>query len=170
MNEPLPLICCFTGHRRIDPDHITPLSEEVGRALDILIQRGITCFRTGGAIGFDTLAALKILEKREAHPHLTFELCLPCRDQTVGWRPWERSVFEQIRSRADRVVYLSETYDRGCMARRNRYMVDHSVYCIAYCTSDRGGTAYTISYAQKKGVPVLNLANCPGLSQSIKES
>ena len=40
------------------------------------------------------------------------------------------------------------------MLKRNRYMVHHSSVCIAYCTKDAGGTAYTVRYAKdtKKNV------------------
>ena len=30
-------------------------------------------------------------------------------------------------------------------------------FCIAYCGSDRGGTAYTVDYANKCGVNVENI-------------
>ena len=59
------LICCFTGHRRIRPEIMPELSALLDRVLDTLINDGVTEFRTGGAVGFDTLAALKVLEKRE---------------------------------------------------------------------------------------------------------
>ena len=42
---------------------------------------------------------------------------------------------------------------------RNRALVDASNVCIAYMTdASRGGTAYTVRYAEKKGIPVYNLA------------
>ena len=44
------------------------------------------------------------------------------------------------------------------MFERNRYLVDHSDICICYCASEEGGTAYTVHYAEQKGIPVVNLA------------
>ena len=44
------------------------------------------------------------------------------------------------------------------MFKRNRYMVDHSDICVCYCTSGEGGTAYTVRYAEKKEIPIVNLA------------
>ena len=41
--------------------------------------------------------------------------------------------------------------------KRNRHLVDHSGVCVAYLTESRGGTAYTVDYARKNGVPVINL-------------
>ena len=43
------------------------------------------------------------------------------------------------------------------MLARNRYMADHSSYCIAYLVRGTGGTAYTVRYARKKGVQIVNL-------------
>ena len=51
-------ICCFTGHRDIEPQHLHELlcllKEEIAR----LAEEGVTVFRNGGAIGFDTVSAL----------------------------------------------------------------------------------------------------------------
>ena len=49
-------------------------------------------------------------------------------------------------------------YDRGCMLRRNRYMVDRSSRLIAvYDGLLLGGTMYTVSYAMKQGLKVVLL-------------
>ena len=152
-------ICCFTGHRRIEPERMKRLYEELSRTLDVLLSQGVYHFRTGGALGFDTLAALAILDRKPAYPQLRLELCLPCRDQARRWGDEDRAIYEGILARADSVVCLREHYSAGCMHERNRYMVDGSRYCIAYCTSETGGTAYTVRYATQKGVTVLNLAN-----------
>ena len=45
-------------------------------------------------------------------------------------------------------------YDRGCMLRRNRYMVDHSSRLIAAFDGTLGGTMYTVTYAMKQGTEV----------------
>ena len=38
------------------------LPSKLDECIEALVGRGITTFRTGGALGFDTLAALKVLE------------------------------------------------------------------------------------------------------------
>jgi hypothetical protein len=38
-------------------------------------------------------------------------------------------------------------------------MVHESSACIAYCKRNSGGSAYTVAYAQKMGLSVINLAN-----------
>lgn len=156
--EQMKFTCCFTGHRHIPREMMRDLYRELERVLDILIRSGVTDFRTGGALGFDTLAALTVLDKRKKDPRLTLELCLPCEDQTEGWREEDVAIYQYIRREADKVTVLNERYVQGCMHQRNRYMVDGSQYCVSFCTKTRGGSAYTVDYAKKNGVKVVDLA------------
>lgn len=75
-----------------------------------------------------------------------------------GWSYEEKGLFEYILGHADEAFYVSENYYRGCMHKRNRYMVDNSAYCICYCTELKGGTHYTMKYAQSRGLEVVNIA------------
>lgn len=84
-------------------------------------------------------------------------MVLPCRDQTRGWRENDIARYERIRAAADKVVYTSDEYAPGCMHKRNRHLVDRSAVCVAYCTRSTGGSAYTLSYAQKCGRRVIVL-------------
>ena len=59
---------------------------------------------------------------------------------------------------ADHVVYTAQQYTRGCMHRRNRYLVDNSGICVCYLTKERGGTAYTVNYAEKHKLEIINIA------------
>ena len=152
------LLCCFTGHRKIPEDERFLLRPRLQKTIQGLLNRDITTFYCGGALGFDTLAAQAVLKARRFHPQVKLILALPCRDQAEHWREADRLLYESVKRRADDVVYLSERYTRSCMFERNRYMVDHSDVCVCYCTSDQGGTAYTVQYARCRGVPVINLA------------
>lgn len=151
-------ICCFTGHRRIDGERIEELSELLDGVLDRLIDAGVTVFRTGGALGFDTLAALKVLERRERGCPIELELYLPCRTQSDGWNERSQEFYSYILSQADRVHYVHDSYVKGCMLERNRHLVQGSHFCIGYCVTNRGGSAYTLDYAKKAGVRVINIA------------
>ena len=67
-------------------------------------------------------------------------------------------IYESIKEQADKVVYTSEEYTRGCMHKRNRHLVDNSSVCICYLTESTGGTAYTVNYAKEKGLMTINVA------------
>ena len=147
--------CCFTGHRSIPQSqepYITWRLEEVIRPL---IGQGIRYFGSGGARGFDLMAADTVLRLKKEYPAIRLIMVLPCRDQTCGWGLEDICRHERILSQADKVVYVQERYSMGCMQKRNRHLVDNSTVCVAYCTRDTGGTAYTVEYARTKGIQVV---------------
>ena len=153
--------CCFSGHRYISAEHFMKLPELLDQTLERLVNDGFRHFKTGGAIGFDTLCALKCLDLKKRHPSLsiTLELCLPCRDQTLGWTDHDKAAYNFVLSRADKVFFEYEKYTSGCMYKRNRRLVDGSDVCVTYLASSSGGTAYTCNYARSKGVRIINLRN-----------
>ena len=122
-----------------------------------LIRSGVRYFGAGGARGFDTLAAETVLRLRKEYPHIRLILVLPCLSQTRGWREEEKRRYEAIKTAADKVRYISREYTPECMHRRNRHLVEYSGVCVCYLTHG-GGTGYTVDYARRNHVPVINLA------------
>ena len=149
---------CFTGHRTITRDDALYLPTKLKIQLKELILRGAVHFRAGGAMGFDTVAALCVLELKEEFPHIMLDLMLPCKDQTKLWNDTSVDVYNYILKNASSVDYVCDHYTNWCMMERNRRLVDGSQLCIAYLKQSSGGTAYTYSYALKHGVEVLNIA------------
>ena len=85
-------------------------------------------------------------------------LVLPCKDQTKDWREKDKKIYDHILEKADQVIYTSEIYFKGCEHKRNRYMVNSSGVCVCYLTKFKCGTAYTVDYAKKQGLRVINIA------------
>ena len=81
----------------------------------------------------------------------------PCEEQAARWRERDRERWFSLVERCDNETMLQHHYDRGCMLRRNRYLVDHSGMLIAVYDGMLGGTMYTISYAMKRGLDVVTL-------------
>ena len=152
-----PKVCCFTGHRHISRENTVMLTQKLRRLIPALAEDGVTTFRAGGAMGFDTLAALCVIEQRE-QLGLRLELILPCHNQTRGWSERDKNYYNHILKSCDSYRYISDIYTDGCMLERNRHLVNGSDFCVAYLTSNRGGTLFTVNYAQKNGVKVINLA------------
>lgn len=150
--------CCFTGHRNIPPEAYQLIFNKTKETIKNLIKKGYLYFCTGGALGFDTIAASAVLKLKERYPDIRLILVLPCLSQTRGWQSEDVKLYEEIKSRADNVVYISEEYTRGCMHKRNRHLADNSSACIAYLTESKGGTAYTVDYAKKHGLIIFNIA------------
>ena len=151
------LTVCFTGHRQIAYDAAMRIPSLLDEVLTELCERGATTFRAGGAIGFDTVAALKVLELKERYPHIRLELILPCRNQTEYWEETAVRTYQYILSRADSHLFLFDTYFDGCMLERDRRLVEGADVCVAYCNRSRGGTAYTFTQALRAGLEVINL-------------
>ena len=151
--------CCFTGHRDLPTDQIEQITEQLDHELIRLIEQGYCTFGAGGALGFDTIAAQRVLRLRERYSYIKLILVLPCLTQSKKWCPQDHLIYEEIKRKADQVVFISQDYVRGCMHKRNRYLVEHSSVCICYLDKSVGGTAYTVDYARKNGKTIINIAD-----------
>ena len=150
--------CCFTGHRFLPENEKEKISLALESTVLSLIHSGYRYFGAGGALGFDTLAAQTVLRLRQNYPDIRLILVLPCVSQADKWPPADVAVYQEIMGQANKIVYTSHEYTAGCMFKRNRHLVDHSSVCICYLEKSNGGTAYTVDYARKCGLKIINLA------------
>lgn len=148
---------CFTGHRNIAREHMMALPALLKAEIARQAEAGAVHFRAGGAVGFDTLAALCVLEQKKYYPHIKLDLILPCRDQDAEWNESNRRAYRFVLESADSVSYVRERYSEGCMLERDRRLVQGSDVCVAFLTKNKGGTAYTAAYALKNGLEFVNL-------------
>ena len=146
--------CFFTGHRDI-PEYVQHLiNAKLLETIDGLYGKGYVNFICGGAVGFDTMAAKAVLERKK-ELDIRLVLYLPCKDQDKKFSPKQKAEYQAILESADEVLVMYEHYVRGCMHARNRKMADDSSKCVAFCTEKTGGTAYTVNYADKKGIEII---------------
>ena len=162
---------CFTGHRTIAEDK-EKLSARLYALLERLVtEQKVTDFYTGGAVGWDALAALTVLKLRESYPEVKLHLVLPCpfEEQSAKWNEAQKAEYQHILGLADSVEQVSDRYYNGCMKARNARLVElASDYCICYWNPKnyRSGTGQTVRMAQKKGIEVINLFE--SASNSVK--
>ena len=148
---------CFTGHRQIGDWEQT--ARELCVLLEKLYQQGYRDFISGAALGFDQLAARCVVAMRTRHPDVRLILAIPCPDQSQRWTTAQAHDYEQLIYLCDETRVLSPYYYDGCMQVRNRYMVDHSSFCIVYMKHmGRSGTIATMRYALSQDVPLINIA------------
>ena len=155
--------CCFTGHR---PDKLPwgedesdlrclRLKRAIAQAVEDAYVSGYRRFITGMARGGDLYFAEAVLTLRAAESDITLECARPCETQADSWPAEERARYQSILERCNYETLVQHSYDRFCMIRRNRYMVDHSSLLIAvYNGVPKGGTFQTLAYAMKKGLSV----------------
>ncbi len=151
--------CCFTGHRIIPERDRLWLRKQLREEMNSLIEAGVDTFLSGGAVGFDTLAAQEVLALRDGGAPIHLVLALPCLGQERRWPKKDAELYHRLIDRSDETIYTGDVYTESCMFERNRYLVDHSAHCLCYLTHTvRSGTAYTVRYARSQGVKVVNLA------------
>ena len=149
--------CCFSGHRDLSGTNKELLFDTLCKTVTILAEQGIKTFCCGGAEGFDTLAAAAVLRVREKRD-INLVLIMPYPAGNKGKTAGERQEYARIKNSADKVVYTSERYYAGCFHKRNRALVDASSVCICFLRENSGGTDYTVKYAIKNGLKIINLA------------
>ena len=155
--------CCFTGHRpdklpwgedESDPRCLR-LKRAIAQAVEDAYVSGYRRFITGMARGGDLYFAEAVLALREAERDITLECARPCETQADSWPAEERARYRSILERCNYETLVQHSYDRFCMIRRNRYMVDRSSLLIAvYNGVPKGGTFQTLAYAMKRGLSV----------------
>lgn len=149
---------CFTGHREIPENNKKQLEFLLDKVIEDLYRKGVVFYGSGGAYGFDMLAESAVLRAKQRHSEIKLILVLPCRDHDKYWTESNKMQFAEILRKADKVVYTADSYFSGCMHKRNRHLVSYSGYCVAYSVKTGGGTAYTIDYAARNGLKIVNLA------------
>ena len=154
---------CFTGHRDIPKKDIRKIRKNTLNAIIKAYENGYRYFGNGGAIGFDLLSAECVLAPKKQCPEIKLILVLPCHGQTKYWSDSEIRKYERILKKADKAVYTAEHYCKGCMQKRNQHLVNNSSLCICYLTKNTGGTYYTVDYAKKNGLKIINTAIQPTL-------
>lgn len=149
------MTCCFTGHRII-ADDIEVLKQKLSETIDMLISEGVTRFISGGALGFDTLAAEMVIEKRK-EKDISLEIAVPCLGQDSKWNTAQKKRYKTVLDNSDAVTVLSKEYVSGCMQARNKYMVDKAQAVVSYYRGRQGGTRSTLLYAKEKERRIINL-------------
>ncbi len=151
--------CFFTGHRVISTELIPKITRLTRDQIYLHAARGYTDFICGGAVGFDTVAAVQVAKVKAGGTPIRLILALPCRDQTALWKDTEMlRLYQRIKGAADEIIYVSNLYHDGCMKERNRFMVDSSSACIAYYNGSKyGGTGQTVRMAKRKNISITNI-------------
>ena len=168
--------CCFSGYRpeklpwganESDP-RCEALKGFLLDAVERLYLSGIRHFICGMARGCDTYFCEAVLSLRMKHSDITLEAAIPCEEQALRWSQNDRDRYNILVGKCDYVTYVEKEYSRGCMHRRNRYMVDNSSVLLAVYDGKSGGTIYTINYAARRGLEVIEIT--PPAGDSIHGS
>lgn len=150
---------CFSGHRteKLNCD-IYLLKRKLVFIIDKYIKNGYDTFLTGGCYGFDFIAFSIIERAKNKYPHIKNIVVSPFKGQESKWSKEEIEKYEFLMPKADKIIYISNSYQWGVFHKRNRFMVDNSSVLLCY-SNGTGGSEYTLNYAKKMGIETINLFN-----------
>lgn len=153
--------CFFTGHRKIAGRNIDIIKEKLAENIEkLIIDYDVKNFISGGALGFDTIAAEEVIEMRKKYPDIKLFFYLPCYGQSKKWMDNQKYKYRLLLSKADEVIYVTEKeYTEDCMNLRNIRMVRDSSFCIAFCILSSSGTGFTLRNAEAAGTDIVNIAD-----------
>ncbi len=158
----------FSGHRTEElpnsKDKLYNLKQNLYSEIDKAIFDGYENFMFGACYGFDLMCAEQVIMRKQVikfNDPSNFKLIavVPFEDQAAKWNEYNRNKYFNILSKCYEVIILNKKFKIGCYHERNRYMIDNSSKLICYNNGSSGGTEYTVDYAKKRGVSILNLYN-----------
>ena len=157
------MICCVTGHRskgfpfsREDegPKYIDYI-DTLRREIEKLMREDYRYFISGMAEGADMDFAVEVIALRAGKENIKLEAALPYPISKTKRPTAYSEARDDVLLVCDYKTIVSPCYHKGCMQKRNQYMVDKSDLVLAIWNGERsGGTWNTIQYAQSVGKPI----------------
>ena len=95
--------CCFSGHRNLPIEQTLHINNLLVNEIFKLINKGVSNFICGGALGFDTMAAQTILKARIIYPHIQLTMALPSPQQTNRWLPYQGLGIGKVYTEPDKI-------------------------------------------------------------------
>lgn len=144
----------FSGHRTYRGE----ADEELRGIVARLYNEGYRRFLCGMAWGFDLAAGEAVADLKQTYSDVELIAALPYRNFSKLFHADAADKYKRVIREADAVVAVSDIESRAAYRMRNDYLVDNSSVLVAWFDGQpRGGTAYTVRRARRKGVRVENL-------------
>ena len=148
----------FTGHRSVPYAQKGIVRFRLQNAVKKFYNNGYRIFYCGMAVGFDLLAAEVVLSLKEELKDIKLVAAVPFKKQYFKFSREDKKRYFEVLQKVDEVIILSEEYYKGCLLRRNDFMLENSSGLIAFYNGEqKGGTYYTCKRAEERRMPVLNI-------------
>lgn len=145
--------CAFSGHRNLLKELDVNLLD---RVILNLIKTGVKNFYCGMAIGFDFIAAESVIALKKQYDIKLFA-CIPCEGQSESYTQINKERYQRILEACDGEIILAPSYYKGCMFGRDRFLVDNCGVLVSFLRKKSGGTYYTVKYAERKNIKIIQL-------------
>lgn len=133
--------CTFFGHGD-SPDGLFPILKDT--IVNLLIHHQVTVFYVGTHGNFDTMAYRAVKELQVEYPEIRVY-------RVLAYMPKEE-IADSILPEGIELVH-----PKYAISWRNKWMLDHTDYVIAYTTHNYGGAAKYVKQAEKESKLVLYL-------------
>lgn len=143
--------CTFFGHREC-PDKITDILEPV--LIDLIENKNINIFYVGNQGHFDSVVRKALRKLKDIYPQISYSVIL-------AYMP-EGNVFDSDHNYETMLPDgIEGVPKRFAISWRNKWMLAHSDYVVAYINHGWGGAAQFASLASKQHKTVFNLGSLP---------
>jgi uncharacterized phage-like protein YoqJ len=132
------------------------VKEWLDDAVEQAYQDGYRHFLCGMALGCDLYFCEAVLRLRDRHKDVLLEAVIPCPQQADRWSFAQQQRYRRLCALCDLETVVQSYYDRGCMLRRDRYMVSRCNRIIAVFNGTSGGTMQTLRYAFQEHLEVVH--------------
>lgn len=136
--------CTFFGHRDSPSNIRGVLSAEIERLIN---EKDVNTFYVGTQGNFDRMAYSVLAELRKRYQHIKVYRVLAYMPKLGDTDTYDTIVPEGIET----------TYPRYAIIKRNKWMIDHSDYVIAYVTHTFGGAYQAVVRAKRKKITVISV-------------
>lgn len=175
------IVICATGHRSdklgcgkgddwsSKSPKLQPVRKQIEKKLrsilDFEIMGGQKCFEliSGMALGVDQLFFSVGYQLRKEYAAQGIKVVLtaavPCLEQDGIWKDDCKISYAAMLKTADKKVRISNkkfANDKGCMQRRNCFIVNNADMVLAYHNGSEGGTKNCVDYAKSQGAVIVN--------------
>lgn len=137
------LACTFFGHGD-SPDRLFHILKD--NIVNLIIYHQVTVFYVGTHGNFDTMAYRAVKELQVEYPVIRVYRVLaylPNEEVTDGLFP----------------EGIELVYPKYAISWRNKWMLDHSEYVVAYIVRSYGGAAKYVQQAKRKCINVIDLSS-----------
>ena len=151
---------CFSGHRpdrlpgkgNLNAPETQKLIAVLREHIEYAIHNGKYTFINGLMAGWDVLAAEQIIELRKQYTHIRLLTIAPYSvhffSREKCWTPEWVNRARKVCRRQDIGIAIAENYRAGIYYERNRTLVDYSSELLCFWDGGKGGTRYTVKYAE----------------------
>ncbi|USR93271.1 DUF1273 domain-containing protein (plasmid) [Phormidium yuhuli AB48] len=146
-------VIAITGHRRFSNLRKKEVQAWIQSMSEMALRlHSDAIFICGGAPGVDLWAAEVWSEMG-----VDWVLVKPCGNHGEGvWSPQLLARRDELAKKAMKVKVLMPEYRRGCLNKRNEFMVNHSDLVLGlFDGRQRGGTKHCLSYARQNEKPIV---------------